>query len=468
MSSHVNVKFKKIEVHRSESYGIDGEPGDSAEWRMVFQVTDHESRPIQQHVWNKDGVRDDKTYSLNLDTVLPLPPKGFGVKVAGFEKDDFFGDDDIKDIFRWHTPEPGWKSGQTYKLGSNLLVGMDYTVEYSIQYMEPGKRAIVPEWAHVATVSRSTDKLDLFVTDVDGKIRTASWEPSFADGWRGWREINGGRASAGAPLHAVSRSKDKLDVFVIADQAVFTAAWEPASANGWNGWGIINDGRAPGGRVTAVARSNDKLDVFVAGADGRVMTASWEPAFTDGWRGWREIGDVKVPHGAYIHAVSRSTDKLDLFVSDVKGKIRTASWEPSFTDGWRGWRTINGGQAAPGAPVTAVCRGKDKLDIFVVGTDGGVWTASWEPSFTDGWRGWGPIGDIRVPAGSTVNAVSRSLDKLDLFVADVNGVVRTASWEPSFADGWRGWREINGGRAMPGAPSTIEGQSHRSRPLTLL
>jgi hypothetical protein len=419
MSSHVNVKFKKIEVHRSESYGIDGEPGDSAEWRMVFQVTDHESRPIQQHVWNKDGVRDDKTYSLNLDTVLPLPPKGFGVKVAGFEKDDFFGDDDIKDIFRWHTPEPGWKSGQTYKLGSNLLVGMDYTVEYSIQYMEPGKRAIVPEWAHVATVSRSTDKLDLFVTDVDGKIRTASWEPSFADGWRGWREINGGRASAGAPLHAVSRSKDKLDV-------------------------------------------------FVAGADGRVMTASWEPAFTDGWRGWREIGDVKVPHGAYIHAVSRSTDKLDLFVSDVKGKIRTASWEPSFTDGWRGWRTINGGQAAPGAPVTAVCRGKDKLDIFVVGTDGGVWTASWEPSFTDGWRGWGPIGDIRVLAGSTVNAVSRSLDKLDLFVADVNGVVRTASWEPSFADGWRGWREINGGRAMPGAPSTIEGQSHRSRPLTLL
>jgi hypothetical protein len=43
--------------------------------------------------------------------------------------------------------------------------------------------------------------------------------------------------------------------------------------------------------------------------------------------------------------------------------------------------------------VTAVSRGTDKLDIFVVGTDGGVWTASWEPSFTDGWRGWRRIGE---------------------------------------------------------------------------
>ena len=77
-----------------------------------------------------------------------------------------------------------------------------------------------------------------------------------------------------------------------------------------------------------------------------------------------------------------------------------------------------------------------------------------EPGFTDGWRGWNRIGEIRLPAGATVGAVSRSKDKLDLFATDIDGVVRTASWEPSFADGWRGWREINGGRAMPGAPVT--------------
>ncbi|HEV2260605.1 MAG TPA: hypothetical protein VGS06_46465 [Streptosporangiaceae bacterium] len=30
----------------------------------------------------------------------------------------------------------------------------------------------------------------------------------------------------------------------------------------------------------------------------------------------------------------------------------------------------------------------DHLDIFAVGTDHGIYTAAWEPDFTDGWHGW--------------------------------------------------------------------------------
>jgi hypothetical protein len=29
----------------------------------------------------------------------------------------------------------------------------------------------------------------------------------------------------------------------------------------------------------------------------------------------------------------------------------------------------------------------------VIGTDGRVWTAAWEPDFTDWWHGWWPIGE---------------------------------------------------------------------------
>jgi hypothetical protein len=39
-----------------------------------------------------------------------------------------------------------------------------------------------------------------------------------------------------------------------------------------------------------------------------------------------------------------------------------------------------------------VSRAPDKLDAFVVGTDGRVWTAAWEPGFADWWHGWWPIG----------------------------------------------------------------------------
>src|SRR4029078_596368 len=52
-------------------------------------------------------------------------------------------------------------------------------------------------------------KSDAFVTDDHGVILTAAWEPAFADWWRGWWQINGGRSIAGAPVHALSRSADK-------------------------------------------------------------------------------------------------------------------------------------------------------------------------------------------------------------------------------------------------------------------
>ena len=319
----------------------------------------------------------------------------------------------------------------------------------------------LPPGAQVGVVSRSTDKLDLFVTDRAGVIWTAAWEPDFADWWHGWWQLNSGRGAPGAPIHGTSRSTDKLDIFVAGtDDQIYTAAWEPYFTDWWHGWWLLNSGAtAPAGHITVVSRNTDKLDAFVVGTDGRVYTAAWEPGFTDWWHGWWPIGDIQVPPGAPVHAVSRSADKLDIFVTDVDGVIWTAAWEPDFTDGWHGWWQLNGGRAAPGAPVTAVSRSTDKLDVFVVGTDGRVYTAAWEPDFTDWWHGWWPIGSIVAPQGAPVHAVSRSTDKLDIFVTDVNGVIMTAAWEPDFTDWWHGWWELNGGRAAPGAAVTAVSRS---------
>ncbi len=341
------------------------------------------------------------------------------------------------------------------------LMPDDYILEYTVngkpgRWPAQGSTSRAPHGGMVGPTVRRQDNLDIVIADAGGAVRTAAWEPSFADGWHGWWPIGNVRVPAGAPVHAVSRGPDKLDIFVTDEAGVVrTAAWEPAFADGWHGWWELAGGRAaPGAAVTAVSRGPDKLDVFVVGTDGRVWTAAWQPAFADGWHGWWPIGNVRVPAGAPVHAVSRGPDKLDIFVTDEAGVVRTAAWEPAFADGWHGWWELAGGRAAPGAAVTAVSRGPDKLDVFVVGTDGRVWTAAWQPAFADGWHGWWPIGNVRVPAGAPVHAVSRGPDKLDIFVTDEAGVVRTAAWEPAFADGWHGWWELAGGRAAPGAAVT--------------
>ena len=319
----------------------------------------------------------------------------------------------------------------------------------------------VPGHAEISVVTRNADHLDVFLTDVNGAILSAAWQPDFADWWHGWWWLNGGRAAAGAPVHAVSRSRDKLDIFVIGtDNRVYSAAWQPEFADGWHGWWQLLGGvAAPGAHVTAVSRSADHLDIFVVGTDGGVYTAAWEPGFADGWHGWWRIGNVVAPQGAAVHAVSRSADKLDIFVTDVHGNVMSAAWEPGFADGWHGWWHINGGRAAPGAAVTAVVRSADHLDIFVTGTDGGVYTAAWQSDFGDGWHGWWRIGGLVAPQGAPVHAVSRSTNKLDIFVTDVAGKTMSAAWEPGFADGWHGWWWINGGRGVPGAPVTAVSRS---------
>ena len=179
------------------------------------------------------------------------------------------------------------------------------------------------------------------------------------------------RTAQPAPVHVVSRSQDKLDVFVSDGGGnTTTAAWEPAMISWWEGWWNLLGGRtSPGAHVTVVSRRPDFLDVFTVGTDGGAYTCAWEPSA--GWQGWWRIGTAVFPQGAMISAVSRSQDKLDIFATDVGGRVLTAAWEPAFADGWHGWWELNGGRARPGAPVTAVSRSRDKLDVFVTGTDGG-------------------------------------------------------------------------------------------------
>jgi hypothetical protein len=241
---------------------------------------------------------------------------------------------------------------------------------------------------------RSPNKLDAFVVGNDRHVYTAAWDPGVSNAWRGWWGVGNITVPNGAPVHVVSRSRDKLDIFATDVNGVIrSAAWEPAFTDGWHGWWEILGGRAaPGAPVTCVARNADKLDIFVVGTDGRVYTAAWDAHNAAGWRGWWAIGNAHFPPGAPIHVVSRSADKLDIFGTDVNGVIRTATWEPAFADGWHGWWELKGGRAAPGAPVHAVSRAPDKLDVFVVGTDQRIYTAAWEPGFADGWHGWWVVG----------------------------------------------------------------------------
>jgi hypothetical protein len=196
--------------------------------------------------------------------------------------------------------------------------------------------------------------------------------------------------------HAVSHQADKLDVFVTDTSGIIHgASWQSGVFGGkWRGWWSILDGHAHSGTpIAAVARDRNKLDLFVAGADGKTYTAAWERhAADDQWRGWWNILTGGLPPGGTVSAVSRDPGKLDIFIVGHDGGVYTAAWDTGANK-WGGWWRILNGVAAAGSGIAAVSRDPGKLDVFIVGLDGAVWTAAWDLATANiGWGGWWRIG----------------------------------------------------------------------------
>jgi hypothetical protein len=283
-----------------------------------------------------------------------------------------------------------------------------------------------------------------------GKTWTGAWDQNVASGrWRGWWNVLTGAIPAGGAITAVSRDPNKLDIFIVStDGGIYTAAWDQHVASAqWRGWWRIGNLKAvPGAPVAAVARDHNKLDIFVAADDGKTYTAAWDQNVASGqWRGWWNVLTGAIPAGGAITAVSRDPNKLDIFIVSTDGGIYTAAWDQHVANAqWRGWWRIGNLKAVPGAPVAAVARDHNKLDIFVAADDGKTYTAAWDQNVSNGqWRGWWNILIGAIQPGSPVAAVSRDPDKLDIFIVSTDGGIYTAAWDQHVASAqWRGWWRI--------------------------
>ncbi|HWN11361.1 MAG TPA: peptidoglycan DD-metalloendopeptidase family protein [Pyrinomonadaceae bacterium] len=340
----------------------------------------------------------------------------------------------------------------------------DAAGHYPLENIVSANCPVPPFGPPVSAVSRNSKCLDVFAIGRDGRVMAAAWEHGLLDvNWRGWWHIQGGLTDTNGHISAVSREPKRLDVFAVGGNGtVYTAAWdENTSSSGWRGWWPIEGLKAPpGSHVGAVSRHPNKLDIFVVGNDGRIYTAAWDQNVSQGkWRGWWNIQDGKnCPAGALVSAVSRHPSKLDVFVVGNDGRIYTAAWDNNVNDAkWRGWWNIQDGKnCPPGAPVGAVSRHSNKLDVFVVGNDGRIYTAAWDQNVGDAkWRGWWNIQEGKnCPPGAPVSAVSRDANKLDVFVVGNDGRIYTAAWDQNVGDAkWRGWWNIQDGKnCPPGAP----------------
>jgi hypothetical protein len=306
---------------------------------------------------------------------------------------------------------------------------------------------------NVGVVARDAHRLDVVASDAAGRVYTGGWNEHVNHGvWGGWWRIRTLVAKADSPVSVAARDSKTLDAFAVrSDGSICTAAWDADVADGkWRGWWPIGSGKThPGSPVTVVARSPHQLDVFVTGLDGGIYTAAWNGKADGKWHGWWRIGTLVAAPGTRVTAVARAANKLDIFAvrkgSGLYGGIWTAAWDRNVENGkWRGWWRIGGETALLGSAVGVVARDANKLDVFVVGKNGGVYSAAYDRNVAQGqWRGWWRIRDLVAHPGSAVAAVARDSKKLDIFAVRTDGQMSTAAWDAQVTNGeWRGWWRI--------------------------
>ena len=159
------------------------------------------------------------------------------------------------------------------------------------------------------------------------------------------------------------------------------------------------------------------------------------------WRGFASLGGVCI-HGPAVS--SWAANRLDAFVIGTDGALFHKFWNAAA---WSGWGSLGG--TCISAPA-AVSRGPNLIDAFVIGTDSAIWQKSWNGA---AWSGWSSQGGVCM-YGTAVASWGPS--RLDLFTVGSNNALFQKSWNGA---AWSGWNSLGG--TCISAPAAVSWGSNR-------
>ena len=147
---------------------------------------------------------------------------------------------------------------------------------------------------------------------------------------------------------------------------------------------------------------------------------------TEAWHGYENLGGYCIDG---VGVSSWDLNRLDTFVIGSNGAMYHKWWNGSS---WSGWE--NQGGYSLSAPA-AVSWGPNRIDTFVIGTDHAMYHKWWNGS---AWSGWESLGGYCIEG---VAAASWAPNRLDTFVVGSDGAMYHKWWD-GFS--WSGWESLGG------------------------
>jgi hypothetical protein len=329
------------------------------------------------------------------------------------------------------------------------------------------KNINLPNGTPIESVAKNPSQIDLFACGKNGRIYTAGWRSGQM--WSDWHQVGHETFNIppGSPVNAALLNPNELGLFVCGnDGRIYTLWWNSDSSLNWNNtdgwakrWRLIGQHTfniPPGSPVNSVVLHSNQLVLIVTGNDGRIYHMWWNR--DSGWSGWSLIRheDTRIPRGSPVTAVARRSNHIDLFMCGKDGYIYS-TWHNTRNNQWGRWFRVGGAnvKTRPGAPVTAIARSPNHLDLFLSDEEGYVQSIWWNNrgGWADRWLRIAPrIGlfgtrfriasRFKIPPGSKVAAISRQAGMIDLFASRTNDRIHWMGWRDG--EGWANeWSRID-------------------------
>jgi hypothetical protein len=282
--------------------------------------------------------------------------------------------------------------------------------------------------------TRGTARLDLFAqgTNTTGPNTYHKWED--AGPWSSWVSLENANVRITSAVASVSWSSDRIDLFARGTSGNLLHKWWGASTGWVNDW--VSNGGCIIGAPTVTSWSANRLDVFAQGcnATGSNLVHNWWDGAHWWWEAVYESAGVRITSSP--SATAWAQGRIDVFARGTAGDL-LHKWYDGTS--WSDWHSEGGGII--GAPVVASwasCR----LDVFVVGTNTG--NNLWHKWY-DGMNWYWELtpGTDNVQIDNVLGAVSWGSGRIDILVIGP-GNEPLHKWYDAGGLGWYNYEHLGG------------------------
>jgi hypothetical protein len=218
----------------------------------------------------------------------------------------------------------------------------------------------------VGCVSWGADRLDCFLTGNDGQLYQywgdqsrpfpGPTAPSFQWTPLGTFSLNG-YPSAGKPV-CISWAVNRIDCFIIGESVGSAALWQLTFDGQWRRWQELGPFGLVGCTTWAVNRIDCIGTASLSGDYSALVHRWWDG---NNWGAWELLGGVS----KWAECLSSGPNRLDCFVVGTDGAIWHRWWDGNT---WQGWTSLNGTVLSFGGP-SCTSWAIWRIDCFVIGTD---------------------------------------------------------------------------------------------------